>query len=67
VSIFLDSVFALGKGVPELDGLISGSGHDLSVISGECNRHDVLGVVLEPTGALSGLQVPQAKGLIPGT
>jgi len=65
VSVLLDGVLALGKSVPKLDGLIPGSGHDLSVVSREGDRHDVLGVVLEPSGALSGLQVPQSEGLVP--
>lgn len=47
-SMYLDGVLALGQGVPQLDGLVSGAGDDLTVVRGESNRHNVLGVVLEP-------------------
>ena len=48
VSLPLDGVLALGKGVPQLDGLVPGPGNYLTIVSGERNRHDVLGVVFEP-------------------
>jgi len=67
VSILLDGVLALGKGVPQLDGLVPGAGDDLSVVGGESHRHDVLGVVLEPPGGLSGGEIPQSEGLVPGS
>ena len=44
----LDGVFALGQGVPQLDGLVPGSGDDLPVVGRESDGHNVLGVVLEP-------------------
>lgn len=66
VAIFLDGVLALGQGVPQLDGLVTGSGHDLTVVNGEGDRQDILGMVFKPTGGLSGGQIPQAQGLVPG-
>lgn len=42
VSLILDRVLALGQGVPQLDGLVARSGHDLTVVHGEGHRQDVL-------------------------
>ena len=42
VTFFLDGVLALGKGVPQLDGLISAARDDLTVVSGESNAQDIL-------------------------
>lgn len=39
---YLDGVLALGKGVPQLDGLVSAAGHDLTVVSREGNTQNVL-------------------------
>ena len=44
----LNGVLALGQGVPQLDGLVPGSGDDLPVVGRESDGHNVLGVVLEP-------------------
>jgi len=38
VPILLDGVLALGKGVPQLDGLVPADGDDLPVVSGEIDR-----------------------------
>jgi hypothetical protein len=46
VALLLDGILALGKSVPQLDGPVPGARNNLSVISRECNRHDILGVVL---------------------
>jgi len=66
VAILLDGVLALSQGVPQLDGLVPGGRDDLSVVSGEGNREDILGMVLEPAGSLSSTEIPQSHGLIPG-
>jgi hypothetical protein len=65
MSLVSDSELALSKGVPELDGLVSGSGDDLSVVSGESYRENLLGVANKSTFSLAGLDVPQSKGTIP--
>ena len=66
VAILLDGVLALGKSVPQLDGLVPGGGHDLPVVSREGDGEHVLGVVLEPAGRLPGAQIPQTEVLVPG-
>lgn len=65
VAIISDGVLALSKGVPQLDRLVARSGNDLSVVSGESNRKNVLGVGDELAGAHSLVQVPETKSLVP--
>merc|ERR1719147_75086 len=66
VSILLDGVLALSQGVPQLDGLVPGSGDNLPIVCRESHGEHVLSVVLEPPGSLASAQVPQARGLVPG-
>lgn len=56
---------AFGEGVPELDGLFSTGGEDLSVVSGESACEDLLGVADEVSDALAGSEIPKSHGLIP--
>jgi len=65
VPILLDSVLALCEGVPELDGLVSASRHNLTVVSRECNRQNILGVILKPPGSLASAEVPQSESFVP--
>ncbi len=52
--------------VPELDGTIARSRHDLPVVGGEGDGEDVVGVADEAAGRHAGRELPQAKGLVPG-
>ena len=61
----VNGVLAFTEGVPELDGLISGSGDDLTVVNGEGNTEDILGVPYETTGGLSGVDFPETEGSVP--
>ena len=45
-----NGVFALSKSVPEFDSLVTGSRYNLTVVTGESNRHDIFSVSLESTG-----------------
>jgi hypothetical protein len=65
VTIFGDVEFALTKGVPHLDALVTRTGNDLTVIGGERDGQDVVGVANETTGSVTSVQVPKTKGLIP--
>lgn len=67
VLVFLNGVFALTEGVPELDSLITSSGDDLSVISREANREDVTLVGDERSDGLALIEVPESQSLIPGS
>lgn len=42
VTLILDGVFAFSQSVPQLDGLVTGAGHDLTVVSAEGNRQNIL-------------------------
>ena len=43
MSVLLIGVLAVGEGVPQLDGLVSGPGHDLTVVGGKWHAHQVHG------------------------
>jgi hypothetical protein len=65
VTVLLDVELALSEGVPELDGAVSGSRDDLTVVGREGDREDVRGVSNEATGGESGVEVPETEGLVP--
>jgi len=65
VTSVFDGVLALTEGVPQLDGLISGTRDDLSVVGRESDREDVLGVSDETAGGGAVVQVPQTEGTVP--
>lgn len=60
-----DGELAVAERVPELDSLVPGARDDLSVVGGEGDAEDVVGVTDEATGGLAAGQVPQAEGLVP--
>ena len=61
-----DGELAVAQRVPQLDGAIAGAGDDLSVVGGEGDGEDVVGVADEPAGRDAGGELPQAEGLVPG-
>lgn len=65
VTILGDDELALAQSVPQVDCLISRTRHDLTVIGGESDRQDILGVTIEVAGRGAGVEVPQAEGTIP--
>lgn len=65
VTLVFDGVLALTEGVPETDGLVARSRDDLSVVSGESNAQNVLGVSDESLGGGSRVEVPETEGVIP--
>ena len=54
VALFGDGELAVAKGVPELDGAISGPGNNLAVVGREGHRQDVVGVPDEAAGGEAG-------------
>lgn len=50
VALILDGVLADSQGVPQLDGLVPGTRHDLAVVSRESHAQDVLGVTHKAAG-----------------
>ena len=63
--VLVNGEFANSVDVPNLDGFIDGSGGDLSVIWGESNGENVLGVTDKGLVGLGGLEVPESDGSIP--
>merc|ERR1712029_412848 len=67
VTFFLDSVLALGQGIPQLDGLVPGSGDNLTIVGGESDTQNIVVVILEAASGASSRQIPQAQVLVPGS
>jgi len=65
VTIFGDVVLALTEGVPELDGLITRTGNNLTVVSRERDRQNIVGVTNETTGGGTVVQIPKTESVIP--
>jgi hypothetical protein len=65
VSILNNGKFAFTEGVPELDSAIARTRNDLTVISAESNREDILGVSNESASANTRVDVPKAKSVVP--
>jgi len=65
--VLLNGVLALTESVPELDGSITSSGDDLSVISREADRENITSVRSESSDGLTSSQIPQSEGLVPTT
>ena len=60
-----DSELAVTKSVPELDCSIARSGDDLSVVSGEGNGQNIVGVANKASGGGTGGKLPKAESLVP--
>ena len=65
VAILLDIVLAFSKGVPELDCPVTRARDNLSVISAEADGKDIRGVADETAGSETGVEVPEAEGVVP--
>jgi hypothetical protein len=65
VALFGDGELAVAESVPELDGAVSRAGDDLSVVGGEGDGEDVVGVADESAGGGAGGKLPQSEGLVP--
>lgn len=60
-----DGELAVTEGVPELDGAIAGTGDDLTVVGGEADGENVVGVADETAGGGAGGKLPETEGLVP--
>jgi len=59
-------VLAFAEGVPQLDGAITGRGHDLAVVGGEGDGEDVLLVADEAAGSFARGEIPETEIAVPG-
>lgn len=55
VVVLGDGVLALSKDVPQLDGLVAGSRHNLAVVRGERNGHNVASVAHKAASAVAAI------------
>lgn len=60
-----DGVLAVTEGVPQLDGAVTRTRDDLSVVGGEGNGENVVGVADESSGGGAGSELPQTESLVP--
>lgn len=65
VALLGDGELAVTKGVPELDGSVTGTGDDLAVVGREGNGEDIASVAAEDTGGVASRKFPQAQSLVP--
>ncbi len=66
MSLVGDGELAVTEGVPELDGTVARSRDDLTVVSGEGDGEDIVGVADECSGCCTSREFPETKGLVPG-
>jgi len=65
MTLFSDGELAVSQCVPEFNGLISASTDNLSVISGERDGKNIIGMTYEAAGGFSSVEIPETKGFIP--
>lgn len=65
MALVSDGELAVTQGVPELDGTVTRTRNDLTVVGGERDGEDVVGVADEGTGGVTAGQLPQTEGLVP--
>jgi len=63
--ISANGVLAFAEGVPKLDGLVTRSRNDLTVVHAEGNGENILGVSYETTSGASRVDLPETKGAVP--
>ena len=57
---------AVAQCVPQFDRTIPRAGDDLTVVGGEGDGEDIVGVADEAAGRHAGSEFPQPEGLVPG-
>jgi hypothetical protein len=67
VSLLGDGELAVTEGVPQLDGSVAGAGNDLSVVGGEGDGENIVGVSDKSAGGGTGGELPQTESLVPGS
>lgn len=60
-----DGVLAVTEGVPQLDGAVTRAGDNLSVVGGEGDGENIVGVADESSGGSASGELPQTEGLVP--
>lgn len=60
-----DGELAVTESVPQLDGTVTGTGHNLAVVGREGDGKDIVVVADEAAGGGAGGQLPESQGLVP--
>lgn len=66
MSLLSDGELAVTESVPQLDGSIAGARNNLSVVGGEGDGENIVGVSDESAGGGTGGKLPQTESLVPG-
>lgn len=66
MTIILNVVLALAKGVPELDCPVARTGNDLPVIRAKANGQHIGGMANKAARGNTCVEVPKAEGVVPG-
>lgn len=57
---------AVSECVPQLDSSVARPRNDLTVIGGEGNGKNIVGVAYKATSSDTGCELPEAEGFVPG-
>lgn len=66
MALLLDIELALAKGIPQLDGSVTATTDNLSVVGRERDGENIRGVTDESAGGETRVEVPETKGVVPG-
>ena len=66
MTLVRDGKLTVAQRVPQLDGAIARARDDLTVVGGEGDGEDIVGVTDETAGCHTSGEFPQAESLIPG-
>ena len=61
-----NSKFAVAQRIPQLDRAIAGSRDDLTIIGGEGDGEDIVGVAYKASSCSTSCKFPKAESFIPG-
>ena len=65
VAVLGNVKLAVAKRVPQLDGTVTTSGHNLAVVGAKAHTENVASVTNKATRCLTRVQVPETEGLVP--
>ena len=65
MTFFRNCEFAVSEGIPEFDSLVPTSTDYLSVVCGEGDGKDIVGVADESTSGFASVEIPETKSFVP--
>lgn len=67
MSLLGNGELAISESVPELNCAVARARNDLSVVCGEADGENIVGVSNESAGSGTGGEFPETEGLVPGS